>query len=401
MNFSLYIAKRYLYSKSSTNAINIITFIAMFGVVVGTAALFIVLSGFSGLRTFSDSLLEVSDPDLKILPATGKRIQFSPELHGMLNSSKSVVTYAKVLEERASLMYRDKNHIAYIKGVDTSFNQVVAIDSAVVLGTWLDYEYVNTAVVGSGISYALSLNVGDLGEPLKMYVPKPGKKFIMNPNKAFNSVKTQVIGIYTGSEEFQGKFVFTSLALAQELLGYDKNEISAIEVKLVPGVKPKQVKAELQRQLGAGYEVKTKKELNALYYKVVNTENFISYLIFTLIIIIALFSVIGSIIMMIIDKRKNLKTLLFMGASLADIKKIFVYQGFLLVLVGMCIGLCIGGALVALQLQFGWFKITASMPYPVELRWSNFTVVVLTIICLGFIASKIASARISASFINK
>ena len=401
MNFSLYIAKRYLFSKSSTNAINIITLIATFGVIVGTMALFIILSGFSGLRTFSDSLLEVSDPDLKISTVKGKTWVFSDSLHTLLQANKKIQTYAKVIEERVSLKYMNKNHIAYIKGVDEHYNQVVKIDTALTVGTWLDQSYKNTAVIGSGISYTLSLGAFNFGEPLQILVPKPGNKFITNPNNAFNSVNVQIVGVYSGSEEFQNKYVFTNLKVAKELLNYANNEISAIEIKVVDSFGPEEIKDELLKVVGNKYEVKTKKQLNALYYKVVNTENFISYLIFTLIIVIALFNVIGSIIMMIIDKRKSLKTLVNLGSSVKEIKKIFIYQGFLLVTIGMVIGLCIGFVLVFLQIQYKIFMITDSLPYPVELRWSNFFIVILTLILLGYIASKVASSRITKTFIEK
>ncbi len=401
MNFPLYIAKRYLFSRNSTNAINIITFIATFSVIVGTAALFIVLSGFSGLRTFSDSLLEVSDPDLKILPGKGKNFEISDKLINSLVDNTKLKEFSCVVEERVSLSYNGKNYIAFIKGVDKHYNNVVQIDSALTVGNWLDKKYVNTAVIGAGISYKLSVGAFNFGDPLRVMVPKPGTKFITNPNKAFNAIEVQVVGVYTGSEEFQNKFVFTHIEQAQKLLNYTNQEISAIEIKLENPSKVENVKDELVNILGDGFKVKTKKELNALYYKVVNTENFISYLIFTLIIVIALFNVIGSIIMMIIDKRKNLKTLLSLGTSVKDIKRIFVYQGFLLVLVGMSIGLFIGVVSVFIQLKFGFFMITDSLPYPVELKWINFFVVLLTIIVLGFIASKIASSRVNRAFIEK
>ncbi|CAM1365138.1 ABC transporter permease [Tenacibaculum xiamenense] len=401
MNFPLYIAKRYLFSRNSTNAINIITFIATFSVIVGTAALFIVLSGFSGLRTFSDSLLEASDPDVKILPSKGKTFKISDNFINSLVDNTKLEAFSCVIEERVSLSYNDKNYIAFIKGVDKHYNNVVQIDSALTVGVWLDKKYTNTAIIGAGISYKLSVGAFNFGDPLRIMVPKPGTKFITNPNKAFSSIDVQVVGVYTGSEEFQNKFVFTHIEEAQRLLNYDSRDISAIEIKVRDSYDVEDVKEELITKLGDEFEVKTKKELNALYYKVVNTENFISYLIFTLIIVIALFNVIGSIIMMIIDKRKNLKTLLSLGTSVKDIKRIFVYQGFLLVLVGMSIGLFIGVASVFIQLKFGFFMITDSLPYPVELKWINFFVVLLTIIVLGFIASKIASSRISRGFIEK
>lgn len=398
MKFSLYIAQRYLSSKNSNNAINIITLIASFGVIVGSLALFIILSGFSGLRTFSYSLLDVSDPDIKITASKGKSFIITDSLQRTLKEDAQIVTYAKVIEERVFLKYKGKEHIAYIKGVDTEYNQIVQIDSTLDVGQWLDPEFPNTAVIGRGISHKLSLGILNFGEALEIFVPRPGKGFI-NPNNAFYKVDSQIVGVYSGSEEFENKFVFVHLPLAQHLLRYTPKQITGIEVKLKDPLLSDAFRDALQHQLGSNYKVQTKAQLNALFYKVINTENFVSYLIFTLIVIIALFNVIGAIIMMIIEKRTNLKTLTHLGATVKDIKRVFLLQGFLLTVVGMVIGLILGVILVFLQKTFGWFMITPTLPYPVEFRWENLLIVILTIATLGYLAAKIASSRISKKFI--
>ncbi|WGH74329.1 ABC transporter permease [Tenacibaculum tangerinum] len=400
MNFSLYIAKRYLFSKTSTNAINIITAIAVFGVVVGTMALFVVLSGFSGLQTFSDTLLNASDPDIKITASKGKTFQYSQKIASVLQQNKTIEAASKVVEERVFLKYKNKEHIAQIKGVDANYAKIISTDSLLTVGTWIDETYQNTAVVGYGLSYKLSLGIFNFGEALQILVPKPGKGFI-NASNAFRSVSTQIVGVYTGSEEFQNKYVFTEIYLAQELLGYEKNQITGVELRLKNDANIDEFQEDLQNILGDELKVQTRAQLNAMYYKVINTENFISYLIFTLIVAIALFNVIGSIIMMIIDKRQNLKTLFNLGSSIQDIKKIFVLQGFLLTIVGMCIGLVLGIVLVLVQQRFELLMITQNLAYPVEFRWMNLWIVLLTISILGYIASKIASSRISKSFIER
>ena len=400
MKFSLYIAKRYLFSKTSTNAINIITFIAVFGVVVGALALFIILSGFSGLRTFSDNMLKDSDPDIRITSVKGKSFKYTDDIHQKLLENAQIKSVSKIIEERVFLKYKDKSQVAFIKGVDENYKNIIPVDSLLDVGTWVDPEFKNTAVIGNGISYKLSLGILNFGEPLQIMVPKPGKGFV-NVNNAFKSVATQIIGSYSGSEEFQNKYVFTELSLAQELLNYEKNQISGIEIKLNSTVDLDDFQEKLQETFGANFSIKTRAQLNALYYKVINTENFVSYLIFTLIIAIALFNVIGSIIMMIIDKQKNLKTLYNLGASIDEIKKIFVLQGFLLTIVGMLVGLVIGVLLVLIQQRYELFMITETLAYPVEFRWMNLLIVICTISALGYIASKIASSRISIKFIEK
>ncbi|MDA9235010.1 ABC transporter permease [Polaribacter sp.] len=400
MNFSYYIAKRYLFSKTSNNAINIITIIASFGVIVGALALFIILSGFSGLRTFSYAMLDASDPDIKITATQGKSFLVTDAFSKVLDADASIAINSKVIEERVFLKYNNKEVIAFIKGVDRNFNQITQIDSVLDMGTWLDDRYLNTAVIGNGISYKLSLGVLNFGKPLEIYVPKPGVRF-MTANNAFSKVNVQIVGTYSGTEDFANKYVFVNSLMARELLNFESNRITAMELKLVKDADADAVARRLQKHLGTAYQVKTKAQLNELYYKVINTENFVSYLIFTLIVIIALFNVIGAIIMMIIEKKSNLKTLFNLGVTIKEIKRIFVLQGFLLTFFGMLIGLSIGVVLVFLQQAFGWFKIVGEMPYPIEFRFSNLFIVIFTITILGFLASKIAGSRISKEFIDE
>lgn len=400
MNFSYYIAKRYLFSKTSNNTINIITIIASFGVIVGALALFIILSGFSGLRTFSYAMLDASDPDIKITATQGKSFLVTDAFSKVLDADASIAINSKVIEERVFLKYNNKEVIAFIKGVDRNFNQITQIDSVLDMGTWLDDRYLNTAVIGNGISYKLSLGVLNFGKPLEIYVPKPGVRF-MTANNAFSKVNVQIVGTYSGTEDFANKYVFVNSLMARELLDFESNRITAMELKLVKDADADAVARQLQKKLGTAYQVKTKAQLNELYYKVINTENFVSYLIFTLIVIIALFNVIGAIIMMIIEKKSNLKTLFNLGVTIKEIKRIFVLQGFLLTFFGMLIGLSIGVVLVFLQQAFGWFKIVGEMPYPIEFRFSNLFIVIFTITILGFLASKIAGSRISKEFIDE
>lgn len=400
MSFPLYIAKRYLFTKTSNNAINIITIIASFGVIVGSLALFIILSGFSGLRTFSYSLLDVSDPDLKITSVKGKSFLISDDVEQILKDNSSIKDYSKIIEERVFLEYNDKNEVAFIKGVDANYTEIIKIDSSLTIGNWLDTTYVNTAVIGRTLSNKLSLGIRNFGEPLTIMVPKPGTGFI-NPNNAFYKTDVQIVDLYGGTEEFESKYVFITFNLAKDLLRFDEKQVTSLELKLIDAKNANEVSEELQQELGDSFKVQTKEQLNEVFYKVINTENFVSYLIFTLIVIIALFNVIGAIIMMIIDKKENLKTLFSLGTTVKEIKKIFVLQGFLLTLFGMIIGLTIGLILVFLQQKFSLFMITQDLAYPVEFRFTNLFIVIITIIVLGYIASKIASSRISKEFIER
>lgn len=399
MNFPLYIAKRYLLSKSSNNAINIITIIATLGVIVSTIALFIVLSVFSGLRDFSLSFIKTADPDLKITSVKGKSFLFTDELEKALVKDK-IAAYSKVIEERVFLSYGEKSHVASIKGVDTNYLHVNRMDTAVYFGNWVNYDAKYTVVVGSGISTILSIGTYDFTESLKIYVPKPGKGYITNPKTAFNQVGAQTIGVTRLTDEIDKKYVYSNIELAQDLLNFKPKQITAIELKLNEGANVRDAQNELQESLGNDFNIRTRQQLNSVFYKMLNTENLVSYLVFTLILIIALFNVIGAIVMMIIDKRENLKTLFHLGSGVRDIRRIFVYQGFLLNIFGLFIGLSIAIPFVLLQKKYGFIMITNSLAYPVEFRLMNVMVVIMTIIVLGFLAAKIASARISKKLVE-
>jgi len=394
LSFPLYIAKRYLFTKSSNNAINIITLIAALGVIVGTFALFIVLSVFSGLKEFSLDFIRVSDPDLKISIEKGKTFLFTDSISSILQDEK-IAHYSKVVEERAFFNYRDKSHIASIKGVDANYLLVNNIDTAIYIGEWLDKEAMQGVVIGNGVSSTLSLGTYDFMESLKVYVPKPGKGYINNPKTAFSQLNLQPVGVFKLTEELDKKYVFSHIELAQNLLNYKTNQISAIELKLAADVDENELIQLLQNKLGNSYKIETREQLNAVFHKMLNTENLVSYLVFTLILIIALFNVIGAIVMMILDKKDNLKTLFSLGATIKEIKRIFILQGFLLTFFGLLIGLFLSITFVILQKELGFIMITTELAYPVEFRIINVVVVFFTILILGFLAARIASSRIS------
>jgi lipoprotein-releasing system permease protein len=400
LNFPFYIAKRYLFSKSSNNTINIITLIAALGVIIGTLALFIVLSGFSGLRTFSIGFLNTSDPDLKISSIKGKSFDFNSKIETILKQENGIASYSKVIEERAFFDFHNKTHIAYIKGVDSNYINVNKIDTTVYIGTWLDKDIPLGVVVGNGISNALSVGVFEFIEPLKIYVPKPGKGYITDPKNAFSQINTQPIGIFALTDEIDKKFTFLPLELSQVLLNYTPNQISAIELKITQNYNRNLLVSDLKTKLGSNFKIETREQLNAVFYKMLNTENLASYLIFTLILIIALFNVIGAIIMMILDKRDNLKTLFSLGATIKEIKRVFILQGFLLTVFGLLIGLSLGVILVLLQKKYHLFMITQNLAYPVAFTFLNVFTVIITILVLGFLASKIASSRISKKLVE-
>ena len=403
MNFSLYIAKRYLRSKSSNNAINIISYIALLGVILGAASLFIVLSGFAGLKDFTLQFSTIIDPDLKAEAAAGKSFVLTNDEAAKLSQIEDILIFSKVVEERVFIQANDKSYpSASIKGVDENFKVVNTVDTILEQGNWLK-ENTNQIVVGSGISSSLSFGVLDYNKAISIYVPKPGKGQINSIEKAFNSVNAVNVGVFSVNETLNDAYVFAPLSLAQNLLSYRPDQISAIEFKLKDNVDETMVRAQIKDVLGDKVILKNRAQLNDALYKMLNTENLAVYLIFTLVLIIALFNVIGSIIMMILDKKKTLSTLFNLGATLKDIRNIFFIQGSLMSIIGGVIGITIGMLLTLNQLYGPTglkFFITASLPYPVEIKIINVVIVFFTISVLGVLASRIASARITKSLVQ-
>lgn len=393
MKFPVFIAKRYLFTKSSNNAINIITLISAVSIIAGAAALFIVLSGFSGLKDFSLSFSSIFDPDLKVLPASGKTIMFTPDLAAELEANPDIISYTQVIEERAFLEFRGKNHIAYIKGVDENYRNVNNIDSTLLYGNWITPEE-PVAAIGFGISRILSLGVNNYSDLLRVMVPKPGTGQITDPTQAFNSSQLVVSDIFQVNEELDQKYLFTNIDYVRKLLNYNEATLSSVELKLNPKADPVQVQQRIQRLFGDQTEVKTRFQLNDKLYKMLNAENLAVYLIFTLVLIIALFNLVGSIIMIIIDKKANIQTLHSLGASLKDIKKIYFLQGTMMSVFGGIIGLILGSLIVGAQLQFQLKMITPTLPYPMEFTLVNFLAVFFTISILGILASYLASSTI-------
>lgn len=399
MNFSLYIAKRYLRSKSSNNAINFISIIAIIGVVLGATALFIVLSGFSGLKAFTLEFSTVIDPDLKAETRIGKSFILNKEKEEKLKNIAEIASYSKIIEERALASFDGNTHPLFLKGVDDNFPAVNPIDSVLSDGAWL-ISKTKQIVVGWGISNSLSFGVLDYGKRVKLYVPRPGKGQISSTKQAFKEVNVQNVGIFDVNEDLNNNYIFTTIEVARDLLSYEPNQITDIEFKLSKDAKEENVKAQIQTILGDKIVIKNKEELNESLHKMLNIENLFVYLVFTLVLIIALFNVIGSIIMMILDKKQTLNTLFNLGATVKDIRRIFFLQGTLMTVIGGVIGLVIGVIIIFIQQTFEPVMITPSLPYPVLLRAENLVLVFITITIFGVIASKIASVRINRGLVK-
>ncbi len=387
-------------SKSTQNAVNIINFITFLVIVIGSAALFIVLSAFAGLKTFSLSFTESFDPDLKASPVAGKIFTITPEQEQRLQSVDGLAFYSKELEEKVSLEHRGKNHIAYIKGIDSNYTKVTGVDSTLYIGDWTIND--TQVVAGLGIANILGVTINQFRSPMQIYAFKPGKGSISQQSisSLYNQLPMVIGGVYAVEADLDNKYVFADLRLTQALLEKDSLSISGINFKMDEGVEPSAVRSEIQSILGAGVQLKNRQQLNSTLYKMLNTENVATYLIFTLVLIIALFNVVGAIIMMILDKQQNSKTLYSLGTTIKELRRIYFVQGILVTGFGGFIGVLIGVLIVWSQLAFSWLKITPSLAYPVKFEFINIAIVLATIIVLGIIASKIASSRINKKLVD-
>lgn len=399
MNFPFYIARRYTISFSKSSAINIITGIASLGIIVGAGALFVVLSVFSGLKDFSLSFSNDFDPDLKITSTLGKSFFVSPNQEKEIEKIDGIAAKSRIIEERVLFLYEGKEVVTYLKGVDSIYSEVNKVEKSLNIGEWLEPK-TPQVVVGYGIYQKLSLGLLSYSNPLEVYVPKPGKGTINNAEQAFNKSAILPVGVYAVSEELDEKYVFADLNLAQELLEFKPNQVTGIEFKLKPGTDEAAITDKLQTIFNNKLTVKNRAQLNDSLYKMLNTEQTALYLIFTLVIILTLFTLAGAIIMLIIDKKSNLTTLYNLGVEVKNLRRIFLFQGSILTLTGGIIGLVLGIAIVLLQQEYQLVMVTPSMPYPVIFNIENLVIVLATIFTLGFISSLIASSRVTKKLLD-
>ena len=382
---------------------NIINFITFLVIVIGSAALFIVLSGFAGLKTFSLSFTNSFDPELKAIPATGKFFTLSPEQETKLSAIKGIAYYSKEIEEKVYLEHRGKNHIAYLKGIDSNYTKVTGVDSTIYFGDWTINE--QQVVSGIGILNILGVTVNQFRSPMQIYAFKPGEgsispQSINSTSALYNQLPMVIGGVYAVEADLDNKYVFAHLPLAQALLEKEKNQYSGINFKLSDSATEAEVREDILTSLNNSVILKNRQELNGTLYKMLNTENVATYLVFTLVLIIALFNVVGAIIMMILDKQQNSKTLYSLGTTIKELRRIYFIQGVLVTAIGGTIGVLIGSLLIWSQLTFAWLKITQTLAYPVEFQVVNIGIVLGTILVLGIIASKIASSRINKKLVK-
>lgn len=394
MNFPLYIAGRYTISRSKSTAVNIITAISALGIIVSATALFVILSVFSGLKTFSLSFTNSTDPDLKVTAAAGKSFFITPEQEKQLKADKNIAAYSEVAEERVLFFFDGKEHVAYLKGVDSTFTAVAPIQEHLAVGDWLRPN-TTQAVAGLGIYNKLSLALLDYNRSLEVYVPKPGKGTIDSPSDAFNKSPLAVTAIYSINEDNDSKYVYCDIFLAHELLQFKRNQVTSVEVKLAKGASQAAAITSLKSIFKDTVTVKDRAQLNDALYKMLNAENLAVYLFCSLVVVMTLFCLAGALIMLILDKKENIRTLYSLGAEASSLRNIFLFQGIFITILGLVFGLILGTIIIVLQQHYSLIMITNTLAYPVEFTFTNVLIVIATILVLGILASRIAAGRVN------
>ena len=399
MSFPLYIAKRYTISKSKSSAVNIITIIAAIGIVASTAALFIIMSAFSGLKEFSLSFTNATDPSLRATATLGKSFTITPEQENKIKNIEGITGHSKTAEQRVLFFFKGKEHVAFMKGVDSVYPKVTPIKKHLIAGNWLEPE-TSQAVVGYGTVQKLSIGLLDFNNPLEVYVPKPGKGLINSAEDGFKKAALTPVGFYSVNDDIDSKYVFIDLGLAQELLQFKKNQISALEFSLSETANENDIKEQLNTIFNGKLTIKNRAQLNASLYKMLNAENLVTYLFCSLVVIMTLFCLAGALIMLILDKKENIKTLFNLGTTTKELRKIFLYQGVFITTIGVVIGLLISISVVLLQQHYSLIMLTPTLPYPIQFNLMNIIIVIATIYVLGTLASWLAAARVNKKLLE-
>jgi lipoprotein-releasing system permease protein len=404
LNTPFYIARRYLFAKKSTNAINIISAISVVGVFVGSAALIIILSVFNGFEEVVLKMFNTITPQIVIAPAQGKTFTADTKYFQDLKNNKDVYSYTEVLSENALLRYNDKQSVGLIKGVSDDYLKNKSLDSITIEGDFvLENKAGSSAIIGSAIQTYLMVNLTDPFDQLQVFSPKKGiKTTSANPADDFNVLSIPVSGVFEVQQDFDNMAI-VPIKFARALLD-EPSKISSIEINLKPGINADSFKKNIEAGLGNGFEVKNRIQQNKVLYNILGSEKWAVYIILTFILIIAIFNIIGSLTMLVIDKLKDIAVLSSLGAGKKLIKQIFLFEGMMITMTGCIFGLIIGFIFCLLQQKFGLIKMSQDGPailsaYPVGFKWKDFVLVFLTVSVFSFVASALSS-NLSVKKIN-
>ncbi|MEO1514448.1 MAG: FtsX-like permease family protein [Bacteroidota bacterium] len=396
MNWPLRIARRYLFAKRSTNAINVISGISVFGIAIGTAALVIVLSVFNGFEDLISSLFSSFNPDVKILPVEGKVFEVDSSKLATLRQLPGVEAVSLSLEEVAFFEYKESQDFGTLKGVDEYFAAVTRIDSTVREGVYsLKNNGQQMVILGLGMRNKLTVDVDNFVTPLFVYMAKRKKGTFGEP---FRKRRAQPAGTFVIQQDFDNQYVLSSLEFARQLLDYD-DEASAIELRLDPEGDQPAVLESIQAVMGPEFVVLDRYRQDEAFLKLMNIEKWMSFAILSLTLVLVAFNMVGSLWMIVLEKKKDIAILKSMGATAAKVRNIFLYEGLLLSLLGMVSGFVLAVLFIVVQKLLGVVPIPAGFvvdAYPISMRLLDFVAVAVTVVGIGILAS-LPPARKAAS----
>ena len=397
MSFPFYIARRYLFSKKSHNAINVISGVSVCGVALATLALVCTLSVFNGFQDLVTTMFTAFDPEIKITAANGKVFDAQDERIQLLKELPEIEVFSESLEDNAMVQYKGRQTMVVIKGIEDNFNQLTAIDSILYgRGDWILHdEVVDYAIPGIELVSVLGTGIRFL-DPLEVYAPKRGVKInVANPSTSFESSYLHSSGLVfaVNQQKYDASYILTSLSFARELFQYE-TEVSSIELRLVADADLKKVKNEIRRILGNDFLVLDRYEQQADTYRIMEVEKLISYVFLSFILLIACFNVIGSLSMLIIDKRNDVVTLRNLGADDQLISRVFLFEGYMITFFGALIGVGLGLLLCFIQQEFGLISLGSGSSagafvvdaYPVSVYATDVILVLITVLVTGFLS---------------
>ena len=391
MNQPFLLATRYLFAKKSHNAINVVAWISVLGVATGTFALIVVLSVFNGFDSLISSLFNSFDPQIKISLAEGKFFDSTEVKLNNLYQIKGIDQICPVLEENALLRYGKHQYICTIKGVAPNFNKISGIDTLMVEGKFHSEETaVPLGIAGQGVAYFLAVNIKS-SEPIWVYLPSRDTEISLDPEKAFQRKPVLVSGLFAVEAEYDSKYLIVPLSFTRDLLALPQG-ISALEISTKPNADVANIQAELQKTLGPKFQVQNRMQQQELFYKIMKSERWAIFFILTFILLVASVNIVGSISMLIIEKKNEFTTYRSLGMSTSQIKRVFLFEGWLISLAGAVIGLVFGLIVCWLQMRFGLVPLQGNATfiinsYPVSLRVNDILLVFVTVATIGFLAS--------------
>ncbi len=402
MNLELQIAKRYLFSKKSTNAINIISLVSGVAMFFGTMALILVLSVFNGLEGLIKSLYAVFYADVAVLPAQGKSFEITTALQQKVKNISYIDAATYVLEENALLEYNDRQHICTIKGVDSNYFKVVQhFDQHIIDGKKIiQKDSIPYAILGVGVALKLGMNAAASFEPLSIYMPKKTSSSFASMENAFNKSYITTSGAFAVSDEFDSKYTIVPISFFQSLTE-NENRASKIEIRLKNPAQTDKAIQTFKKELGNAFTIKSRYEQNEVLYKILKSEKWITFAILIFIMIIAAFNIIGALSMLVLEKKKDVATLTALGLQKNSILKIFLLEGILMSCIGAFLGMLFACILCIIQDKIGIIPMPGSSflvnYYPVKMQLTDFLAVSSVVVFISLIAAYLPAKKAAAS----